>query len=89
MEEAAAMVVVCILNLVMLTSEIEPRWTTDIDVLYCLVCTRRDMDSSIFYSRLCVLPSIIVCTVHFLYRGNIVMPTLNMGSSDKTDSKDS
>ena len=80
---------VSVLNLVMLAGKIEPRWTTDIDVLCCLMCIRREMDSSIFYGRLCVLPSIIVCTVHFLYRGNIVMPTLNMGSSDKTDSKDS
>ena len=47
------------------------------------------MDSSIFNSRLCVLPLVLMCEVHFVYPGNIVMPTLNMGSSDETDSKNS
>ncbi len=81
------MVVVCILNLVMLTGEIEPRWTTDIGVLCCFLDGRRVMERSIFYSRVFVLPTAVVCTVHILYPSNIVMSTLNMGSSYKTDSK--
>ncbi len=73
----------------MLVNRIEPRWTTDIGILCCFLDNRRVMERAIFHSRVFVLPSVVVCTVHILYPSNIVMSTLNMCSTYKTDSKDS